>query len=316
MPEQYRHREIHFNSSGATLAGTYTTPEITQPVPSVLFLPGSGQTDRDDNAKALAIKLFPALADAVTEHGFATLRYDKRGVGASEGDYFSSGFNDRLTDAVAAIDWLLAQGELDPAKVFAVGHSEGALIATRLAAGAAGRDSIAGAVLLGGSVLAGEQTMRWQGRQVAGGLTGFNAWLVRVLRIDPVRSQQKSLDRLKATTGDVARISLKKYNAKWFREFLAYDPAPDFARIRVPVLAITGEKDIQVDPADLERMRELVHGDIETHRLSGVTHLMRTEGAKPGLSGYKEQVRRPVDPRLIELVTNWLEKESHHGNAH
>ncbi|WP_052566179.1 alpha/beta hydrolase [Ferrimicrobium acidiphilum] len=159
-----------------------------------------------------------------------------------------------------------------------------------------------------GSALPGEQTMQWQGRQVTGGLTGFNAWIVRVLRIDPVKSQQKSLDRLKVTTEDVARISLKKYNAKWFREFFAYDPAPDFARIRVPVLAITGEKDIQVNPADLERMLELIPGDIETHRLPGVTHLMRSEGTKPSLRGHKEQVRRLVDPRLIELVANWLEK--------
>ncbi len=315
MPEQPRNEDVRFTSDGLALAGTYTVPDAAPPVAAVLFLPGSGQTDRDDNAKVLAIDLFPQLADVLTEHGFATLRFDKRGVGASEGDYFGSGFDDHLTDAVAAIDWLHTRGEVDPTRTFVLGHSEGALIATRLAARALNAVPIAGAVLLGGSAHTGEETMHWQGGQVAEGLTGLNAWLVRLLRIDPVKSQQKALDRLKATTGNIARISLKKYNAKWYREFLAYDPAPDLPRIRVPVLAITGDKDMQVDPADLERMRELIPGDLETHRLPGVTHLMRTEGPGHGLTGYREQVSRPIDPRIVETVTDWLERKSQ-GHTH
>ena len=74
----------------------------------------------------------------------------------------------------------------------------------------------------------------------------------------------------------------------------------------MPVLAITGDRDLQVNPDDLDLMRDLVKGPFEAFRPSGVTHLLRTEGTKRGLSGYKEQVRRPVDPRVISAVTDWL----------
>ena len=95
------------------------------------------------------------------EIGFATFRYDKRGVGASGGDYWATGFNDRLTDAIAAVKWLASQPTLDASRVFVLGHSEGALIAIRLASGAA---QVAGAVLLAGSAKTGEQTSGKAGR--------------------------------------------------------------------------------------------------------------------------------------------------------
>jgi uncharacterized protein len=80
----------------------------------------------------------------------------------------------------------------------------------------------------------------------------------------------------------VARIQLVvKLNAKWMRDFLAYDPAPDLARITVPVLAITGSRDLQVDPADLQTMAELTTGAFERHLLPGVTHLMRPDSGAP-----------------------------------
>jgi len=98
----------------------------------------------------------------------------------------------------------------------------------------------------------------------------------------------------------------RKINAAWMRQFMVYDPAPELARIEVPVLAVTGDRDLQVDPDDLGVMRDLVKGPFQALRLPGVTHLLRAEGSKRGLSGYKEQARRPVDPRVISAVTGWL----------
>ena len=268
------------------------------------MLPGSGVTDRDDNAKQLAINLFPTLASAIGELGLATLRYDKRGVGASEGDYWRIGFDDRLADAVAAIAWLEAQPEVDPERIFVIGHSEGALLAIRLAAGAA---PVAGCILLAGSAKTGEETLLWQGRQIAQSLTGFSKWVVQRLHIDPEKQQRDYIARIKASKQDSMRIQLvQKLNAKWLREFLAYDPAVDLARIHVPVMAITGGKDIQVDPADLQRMAELIPGEVEVHVVPDVTHLFRPIAGKPTLSNYKEQIRNPVDPRVVTYIQAWL----------
>jgi fermentation-respiration switch protein FrsA (DUF1100 family) len=124
--------------------------------------------------------------------------------------------------------------------------------------------------------------------------------------MDLIKSQRKALDRIRSSSADVMRIQGRKLNAAWMRQFMTYDPAPELARVDVPVLAITGDRDLQVDPDDLDRMRDLIKGPFEALRLPGVTHLLRTEGAKHGFSGYKEQVRRPVDPRVISAVTSWL----------
>jgi pimeloyl-ACP methyl ester carboxylesterase len=303
MSDQVHREDVRFRSGELTLAGTFAVPAADGPVAAVLMLQGSGQTNRDDNAKALKIDIFPQVSAAMEEQGLATFRFDKRGVGGSEGDYFGSDFDDRLTDAVAAVEWLRARPEVDPSRVIALGHSEGAMVAARLAAGAA---PVAGAILLAGAAQAGEQILTWQARQIAGSLTGASKWVVRLLHIDLIKSQRKALNRIRSSSADVIRIQGRKLNAAWMRQFMVYDPAPELARVDVPVLAITGDRDLQVDPDDLDRMRDLIKGPFEALRLPGVTHLLRTEGAKRGLSGYKEQVRRPVDPRVISAVTGWL----------
>ncbi|MHB1929556.1 MAG: alpha/beta hydrolase family protein [Acidimicrobiales bacterium] len=310
--EPARSREIRFDSDGLNLAGTFALPEAAGVVPAVLLLPGSGQTDRDDNAKRLAINLFPPLTAAIGEHGFATLCYDKRGVGASDGDFWTSSFDDLLADAIAAVGWLRDQPEIDASHIFVLGHSEGALVAIRLAAGGA---PVSGIVLLAGSAQIGEQTLTWQAHQIAATLSGFNKWLLRVLHIDVTRSQQRSLARIKAATADVVRIQGRRINARWMRQFLTYDPKGDLARINMPVLAITGDHDVQVDPDDLDRMRGLVPGRFDALRLVGSSHLFRPEGTRRGLAGYKEQARRPPDPQMIAAVIDWLERNAH-GNAH
>ena len=303
MSDLARREDVRFQSGDLTLTGTLTVPAADEPVATVLMLQGSGQTDRDANAKALKIDMFPQVSAAIERQGIATFRFDKRGVGASEGEYFSSDFDDRLTDAVAAVEWLRARPEVDASRVIVLGHSEGAVVAVRLAAGAA---PVAGAILLAGAAQTGEQILTWQGRQVADSLTGVTKWVVRLLRIDLVKSQRKALNRIRSSRADVMRIQGRKVNAAWVRQLMIYDPAPDLARVHLPVLAITGDRDLQVDPDDLDRMRDLVKGPFEGLLLPGVTHLLRTEGAKRGFAGYKEQVRRPVDPRVISAVTSWL----------
>jgi len=303
--------EMEFTSDNFKLSGTYVTPTEDRPLPVVLLLSGSGQTDRDDNAKKLAIDVYPQIAEAVGSWGFASLRYDKRGVGESEGDYWSSGFTDRVTDAKAAISWLGSQPNVDPKQIYVLGHSEGAILAIRLAAGST---AVAGVILLAGSSKTGEETLFWQGKQITSTLTGFSKWLIDHLHIDPLKKQRQSIDKIKASTGDTFRAQfVQKINARWMREFLVYNPEQDLARIHVPVLAITGAKDIQVDPGDLERMKQLVKGSFESHLVPDVTHLLRADPGPPSLKTYKELVKKPVDERVINYIKLWL-KEHAYGN--
>jgi fermentation-respiration switch protein FrsA (DUF1100 family) len=98
-----------------------------------------------------------------------------------------------------------------------------------------------------------------------------------------------------------------KINAKWLREFMAYDPAEDLQRVPVPVLAITGSKDIQVDPADLQVMAGLVKAPFEHHLIQGMTHVLRIEEGEPSISLYKKELKKPIEPKVLETVLRWLE---------
>lgn len=134
--------------------------------------------------------------------------------------------------------------------------------------------------------------------------------LMRVLRQDVVRTQGKRLEQIEKTTGDTARIQLMKINAKWLREFMAHDPAPSLESIRVPVLALTGSNDIQVDPDDVKRIFRLVPADCSGQIVDDLTHLLRTEPGPPSLRTYKKQAKRPVDAGLLTTVTTWTRQRS------
>ncbi|MFE2937638.1 hypothetical protein ACFXKG_00970 [Streptomyces sp. NPDC059255] len=76
-----------------------------------------------------------------------------------------------------------------------------------------------------------------------------------------------------------------------------------------PVLAVTGEKDIQVDPADLDVIRRPVPGGAEIHRAPGLTHVLRPDPGHHTLRSYRRLLREPVDPGLLALAAGWLSRQ-------
>ncbi len=297
-------QEIRFRSGELELAGTIALPGPGGPFPGVLFITGSGQVDRNENLKKMRINAFYDISHYLAQNGIASLRYDKRGVGQSEGDHWKTGFYDHAQDALAALQYLKQQKDFQPENIFLLGHSEGAFIATRLAGSGA---EVAGIILLAGGAQSGEAVLKWQVVQVARGLKGINRWLIKILRINVSKAQQKQIDKIKRSKKNSFRQNLfVKINAIWLREFMAYDPTEDLQRITVPVLAITGSKDIQVDPADLERMAHLVKAPFEHHVIQDITHMLRIEEGEASISKYKEEIKRPVEPQLLEIVLRWL----------
>jgi uncharacterized protein len=301
-------RDVIFASGSLHLAGTLRLPDADGQWPAVLLVPGSGQVDRNENASKLRINAFHDIAVHLSEQGIATLRYDKRGVGASEGNFWETGFFDNVTDAGAALGCLKSQKEIRSDKVFLLGHSEGAMTSTRLAATGAG---VSGVILLAGPARKGEDVLVWQCEQVVKGMRGFNKWLINLFHMDVRKSQQKQLDKIKKSNKNSYRVrGVVKLNAKWFREFMAYNPADDLPKIQVPVLALTGSKDIQVAPADLGQMAGLVKAEFESHILPNITHLLRVEPGEPTLSTYKQQIDQPVDKSVLQTISEWLRKKT------
>lgn len=288
-----------------SLAGTLTLPDVPTPVPAVLLAAGSGPLDRDSNHRRLRFDVTRALAQALAEGGLASLRYDKRGVGGSPGDWRAAGLYDNVDDLARARDALAARPEVDPDRIVLAGHSEGAILAAALA----GRGApVAGVVLLAMSATPGVELLRWQARQIAPTLPAPVRGLLRLLRTDLEAKVVANHRKILATTTDMARIDGVRTNARWHREFLRHDPRADLARLTVPVLAVTGAKDLQVPADDLAVLAATVPGPVEVRRVPDLTHTLRRQPGAASLRHYREELRRPVDPEVCASVVAWCRR--------
>jgi alpha-beta hydrolase superfamily lysophospholipase len=282
---------------GPRLSGTFVRPQESDAVPAALIISGSGPLDRDSNMPGQTLDNSRTLASHLSQHGIASLRYDKRGVAASPGDYLRTGFDEETRDAQHAVDALRGAAGVDPRRVCVIGHSVGAAIAIRLAAA---RDWLAAAVLLSGAAVSGLEVMRQQSERIAATMP----WWQRPRRF--LRTQERERDRLLESRGDVITLGGQELPARWFREYMHYDPAPDLRRVACPLLAIIGRSDVQVDPGDVERIRSGVHCEFTGHTPEHLTHLLRIDPGPPGLRTYAAQMRRPMDAGTLEVISAWL----------
>jgi pimeloyl-ACP methyl ester carboxylesterase len=283
---------------GVLLVGTLAAPDGEAADVAALLLNGSGPLDRNSNMAGQALEVASALASALAVEGIASLRFDKRGVGESDGDYLTSGFDRETDDADAALSALLEASGKARSRLVVVGHSVGATIAMRLAA----RHDLAGVVLLAGAAVSGAEVMRIQSEAIARSLP----WLQRLVSGRRfLRRQAELRESLLGSEGDVLDVE-GGLPARWFREFMVYDPAQDLRAIRCPVLAVTGRKDLQVDAGDVERIGSLVAGPFTGSMPEDLTHLLRRDHGRPGLASYRRQLREPVDAALVEQVASWI----------
>ena len=299
-------RQVAFAAAdGSTLVGTLQLPAGEGPHPVALLLVGSGEVDRDSDHPKMRTGVTRQLAEALADAGIGSLRYDKRGVGASGGSYLESTFPDARADASAALATLHRQPEADRDRVLVIGHSEGALHAASLAAAT---PELAGVCLLAGPAVTGEEALRWQAHHIVATLPSPVRAVLRLLRQTPERAQGKLFAKVRGTEQDVMRIQGRRINAGWMRGFLDHDPAQDLARVEVPVLAVTGELDLQVDPEDVDRIAALVtRARVEAHRVPSVNHLLRHSNGTGSPTEYRKQLaaQQPVDPRVLAMVTTW-----------
>jgi uncharacterized protein len=295
--------EVRIDSEGCLLAASYL--EAAEPIAAALLIVGSGRTDRNSDVRLplgqkLRGAITGAIAVALAPAGVSTLRFDKRGVGGSGGDYLTAGMDQRAADVRAARDWLAAKTAGLP--LLAIGHSEGTYYAAQLAADG----QAAGAVLLSGPARTGADVLTYQVAEIGSRMPASAKLILRLMRTDVERAQRKNLAKIMASTADVIRVQGMRVNARWTRDFVAYDPAPVLGRITVPVLAITGEHDLQVPPGDVEVMGRLVQGPFEGHVVPELSHMLRRDPDSLGPRGYRRQTRQPVSPEVLRLTTDWV----------
>ncbi|HLR81414.1 MAG TPA: alpha/beta hydrolase [Bacillota bacterium] len=294
------------------LSGTLTWPtEKRNQYPAVLIIPGTGKLDRDGNDKKLQLNLYKDLAEFLTVLGFMTLRYDKRGIQKSGGNYYETGVHDLIDDACASVQFLQAYDQVDQQKIVILGHSEGAMIAPAVHH----HTPVSGLILLAGAAEPSKDLLLKQLEMVIEEIEntkGLKGWLYRVLKLSQkIKKQNKSLmKKINDSDEAVMRIRGAKINAKWIRDQRHYNVCDYLPEVACPVLAITGDKDLQVPPDHAERIAEIVKGDSEWHLLPHVNHILRhvtTHHTMLGLTKeYKKIIDHPIDDELLSIIERWL----------
>lgn len=306
-------RDVTITNDGVALRGTLTAPIAGDAPAAILMLHGSGPLDRNENMKGQALNIFNTLADELGRAGFASLRYDKRGCGASEGDYYRSGHNEHVLDARAWTNALVDGrfGSFD--KVYLLGHSLGTLIGAQIARQ---NGAVAGLIQICPFIERLEPTLRRQAATMQAELektSGMLRFFVKVSTFlfgNPVKNQEKLIHRLKTRNEDHFRTGFQKIEARNLRDLLAIDPKTEYRGLQMPVFLFGGEKDIQCDPEDCHRIAELLGENATVHIETNLTHILRKDPRPPSFYGYLDQQQNPPDPVVAERVIAWLRQQT------
>jgi uncharacterized protein len=288
---------IEIETAEAVLSGTLCFPSQDGPFSFVLMLPGSGPLDRDENVEGQRLDIFNTLAHQLAEMGFASLRYDKRGCGLSTGEYFNAGYYDFVEDAVACFDELKRHPLCMSDRICALGHSEGAATAMHLSLE---RPETASVIQLCPAVENIECMLLRQAahvRDVMGSTAGMD---------DPVAFQRQLIDRVKANQAQPQEVECHHIGLKWFREILDLDLRNIYARLKAPMLIIAGAKDIQCDPAEVPRVRDLTSAPVEIHVVPNLTHILRFDPDESSILNYPKLMEKSIEPLVSSLISQWL----------
>ena len=289
------HGPIQLDTGTGVLKGSLILPRSERPQPVVLFVSGSGPTDRNGNGPGARNAALQRLAEALGNRGIASVRFDKRGVAASrpaEPDESRLSVERYVDDLVAWIRLL----EADPrfSKVILLGHSEGALIASL----AADRIPVAGVVTLAGSGRPIDVVLR---EQLAGKLSPAELasaqWIIdQLLRGTPVPEVPRELLVL-------LRPSVQPYLISLFRQ----QPAKAFAGIQAPALIVQGTHDVQVEVADAQALHR-AKPDAELAIIPGMNHVLRIAPAslRAQLPTYDDP-NLPLARELVQRVAAFVE---------
>lgn len=321
-PLPYAEEEVAYTSapSGVKLACTLSTPRSGAPFPAVVLITGSGPEDR--NETVFGHRPFLILADHLARQGIAVLRCDDRGVGGSGAGPPDATSDSFVDDTLAGVAFLKTRKDIDPARIGLCGHSEGGIIAPSAAARS---KDVAFIVLMAGPGLPGSNIILAQTALImkAQGVpdaeiektTTVSAKIFAAIREekDPAAAEARVRKELAASpeglSAEMINQRAKMVLSPWFRYFLTYDPRPALAKVSVPVLAINGERDLQVPAAENTAAIKtaLDSGGNKDHTvlvLPGLNHLFQE--SRTGSPAEYASIEQTFAPSALTTISGWI----------
>ncbi|MGL2967132.1 alpha/beta hydrolase family protein [Flavobacterium sp. XGLA_31] len=336
-PFPYYTEEVTFTNPKAdniTLSGTLSLPKKEGVFAAVILISGSGPQNRDE--ELLGHKPFLVLADDLTRHGIAVLRYDDRGVAQSKGNFKTATTADFASDVQSALDYLKTRKEINPKKIGLLGHSEGGLIAPMVAAESKDVRFIA---LLAAPGLRGDALLLQQ-QELIGKASGATATELKDTRImnsycfnEVLKAKDEAVlkaDLMRYLAGilkdtpkeqkpenladeDNAAMQVSQICNPWMLYFLRYDPTTALANVKCPVLAINGAQDLQVAPQEnLDAIEKALHKagnqKVTTKVFPNLNHLFQE--CKTGLPDEYAAIEQTFSPVALNFITQWIQNQT------
>ncbi|ADQ17542.1 alpha/beta hydrolase fold protein [Leadbetterella byssophila DSM 17132] len=294
---------------GNVLAGTLAAPDQSTKHPILVMITGSGAQTRDE--ELFGHKPFLVIADHLAKQGIATLRLDDRGMGQSEAGKPDATSADYAGDILSAVNFLSKRGYKN---IGLLGHSEGGMIAPMV-----NSSKVKFMVLLAAPGIPIVELMRAQTYEIGRSQGAPEAMAKRISDtnyklyqyMNSYKGSDFRADVLKYLKEEMkdpqAETTIKQVESEWFRYFIAFDPTSYLKKVKVPVLALNGTKDVQVTAKEnLEGLRASLPKNKKTEILAmeGLNHLFQT--AKTGSVMEYGQIEETISPAVLEKIASWI----------
>lgn len=327
-PFPYLIEEVTYTNpqSGFKIGGTLTLPQDAKNCPAVILISGSGAQDRNETIHQQ--QPFWVIADYLTRNGIAVLRTDDRGVGASEGKTSDATSKDFATDVLCGVNFLKTRPQINPASIGLIGHSEGGVVAPLAAVSS---KNVSFMVLLAGAGIPGDSLLIEQTGLILekSGMPQerINAQLfltkgiINILKKEKDAASRTESLRNAVTNGMYKNMDadnqkmvdgqLAQYDNNWFSFFVSYDPQPTLEKVKCPVLALNGGKDVQVPPkSNLQAIKKALKSgenvDFKCMELPGLNHLFQR--CDTGLPKEYAQIEETISPEVLAIIKDWILK--------
>ncbi|MFA5074523.1 MAG: DUF5829 family protein [Candidatus Babeliales bacterium] len=336
-PYPYNEEEVTYENKTANvkLAGTLTTPKTEGTFPAVIIIAGSGPHGRD--ATVYKHKTMLVLADHLSKNDIAVLRFDKRGCGASTGNFDISTSQDFANDVQTGIEYLKTRKEINPKQIGLIGHSEGGIIAAMIAAKS---QDIAFVVMLGCQGVNGEEILYEQYASLARGMGESEEDISTGLKIltqvcDIIKKEadnkiakekiceirKKYLEKLskeqlkafeKSMLNEMLEFSIQYY--EWLKFYITFDPRPSLKKIKIPILALFGERDLLVTIKQnllpfKKALEESGNTDYTILQMPELNH--RFQHCKIGTEHEYIDIEETISPEVLNIISSWVKNKTY-----
>jgi pimeloyl-ACP methyl ester carboxylesterase len=320
-PFPYHQEEVEFENEEADirLAGTFFKPKDKTDFPTVVIISGSGAQDR--NFEIAGHKIYLVLADYLVRQGIAVLRYDERGVGASEGFFAFATTADLASDVKAAIRYLQSREDVNEEKIGLIGHSEGGIIAPMLAAEV---EDVRYIAMLAGPGVGSDTLMLQQTeaiyqlqeddpQKVDSVLTISSQLYAAVKNIEDMPSLRDSLLAIFQANSEGTELQFNQQIAglmsPWYRYFIKIVPSTYLTKVKCPVLVLNGDKDLQVlaEPNTEGIRKALEKGgneQVAIQILPNLNHLFQT--SETGDPSEYTELDETFAPVAMKAIADWI----------